>query len=364
MSYQLFEGDCLEIMPVLGAGSVNLIAVDLPYFGVKSDEWDNQWSSRDDFLSWVGHVCDEWQRILAPNGSVYAFASPQMAWHVEGVIRERFNVLSNIRWQKPPYATKAEMFDKDLMRSVFPASETIIFAEKGDGDTIADAIAGFTEAETQLKKRIFGDYLADELKRAQVANRQIAGLFPSATGGMTGCVSNWILGLNVPTPEQYQIIRTYLNSLNCAKYLHREYEDLRREYEDLRRPFNASPDAPYTDVWTFPTVPNYPGKHPAEKPIDLMEHIVNLSSRPGDVVLDCCMGNGTTGIAAGKLKRKFIGMERDKYYYDTAQKRIAAAYGDWDNAFVARKLPSSHADLPLFAMFTPNPKTSELFAAD
>lgn len=253
MGYQLYHGDCLEIMPTLESGSVNLIACDLPYYKVIDAAWDNTWPSRDAFLQWVGRVCDEWQRLLAPNGSVYAFASPKMAWYVEGVIRERFNVLSNIRWQKPPYATKAEMFDKESMRSPFPASETIIFAEHGNSDQVADDLAGFTEAETKLKRDIFGAYLLTEFARAGVKQRQIAALFPSATGNPTGCVSNWLLGYNVPTPEQYQAIRDYLNGAKG----HSDY--LSRQYEDLRRPFNATPDAPYTDVWTFPTVNTYAG---------------------------------------------------------------------------------------------------------
>jgi site-specific DNA-methyltransferase (adenine-specific) len=107
--------------------------------------------------------------------------------------------------------------------------------------------------------------------------------------------------------------------------LRQEYEDLRQEYEDLRRPFNATPNAPYTDVWTFPTVGYYSGKHPCEKPVELMQHIVSLSSRPDDVVLDCFIGSGTTGVACRNTGRNFIGIEKDPTYFDTATKRLAEA---------------------------------------
>lgn len=347
--YQLFHGDCLEVLPTLSDKSINLAAVDFPYFGVKDNDWDNQWRTRDDFLRWIGVVCDQIQRLLTDNGSFYAFASPQMAWHVEGVIRERFNVLNRISWQKP--YSRHNQSDKDILRCYFPQTEQIIFAENGDSDTIADDIAGFTEAETQLKRRIFGEYLISEFQRANVGRKQVAALFPSATGGLTGCVSNWAIGYNVPTPEQYSAIREYLCRVNGhADYLSTPYEDLRQQYEDLRRPFNATPDAPYTDVWTFPTVNTYPGKHPTEKPVEIFEQIVKLSSRPGDVVLDCCMGHGTCGIAAGRHGRRFIGMEQDEGYFRTAKLRIAAAYKDWDNA---RKVvvgkTDDYADMPLFA---------------
>ena len=131
--------------------------------------------------------------------------------------------------------------------------------------------------------------------------------------------SQWAL----PTADNYEWLRQTFSRLNHGgDYLRREYEDLRREYEDLRRPFNATPDAPYTDVWTFPTVNSYAGKHPTEKPLNLMEHIVKLSSRPGSVVFDPFMGSGTTGVAALRHGRKFIGCDATPKWYERAQERI------------------------------------------
>lgn len=361
MSYQIIQGDCLGHMANMPDASIDLILTDPPYFRVKDEPWDNQWDTREGFLAWMGELCEQWQRILKPNGSLYVFASPQMAWHVEGVIRQRFNVLSTIRWNKPAFSTKAEMFDKDTMRSVFPASENIIFAEQGNADEIADAIAGFSDAETRLKQRIFGDYLAAEFDRAKVTRKQIAALFPSATGGLTGCVSNWVLGLNVPTPEQYEAMRVYLNGRNCAEYLRQEYEYLRQEYEELRRPFNATPDAPYTDVWTFATVGTYPGKHPCEKPAALIEHMIRLSTRPDALVLDCFAGSGVTGEACAKLGRSFIGIEASRHWHSKAKRRVAAAYSDWKTAQATQIAhdPIEAVALPLFDLHHPAPAREE-----
>ncbi len=64
-------------------------------------------------------------------------------------------------------------------------------------------------------------------------------------------------------------------------------------------------------LWHYPTVPYYPCKHPCEKPAAMLEHIINASSRPGDVVLDCFMGSGSTGKACKALGRHFIGIELD-----------------------------------------------------
>jgi DNA modification methylase len=65
--------------------------------------------------------------------------------------------------------------------------------------------------------------------------------------------------------------------------------------------------------------------HPTEKPLKLMERLVLASSNPGDVVLDNCMGSGTTGVAAVNTGRRFIGIEKDENYFEVASKRILEA---------------------------------------
>ena len=65
--------------------------------------------------------------------------------------------------------------------------------------------------------------------------------------------------------------------------------------------------------------------HDTEKPIELMELLIENSSLEGDVVLDPFMGSGTTGIACAKLNRKFIGIEIDEKYFEIAKQRIEEA---------------------------------------
>lgn len=64
------------------------------------------------------------------------------------------------------------------------------------------------------------------------------------------------------------------------------------------------------------------GKHPTQKPIELMDHFVSLLSNPGDVVLDPFMGSGSTGVSAKELGRRFVGIELDEDYFDIAAKRM------------------------------------------
>lgn len=62
--------------------------------------------------------------------------------------------------------------------------------------------------------------------------------------------------------------------------------------------------------------------HPTQKPVELMEYMIKTFSNEGDVVLDFCMGSGTTGVASLNLNRRFIGFEKDKEIFDKAKDRI------------------------------------------
>lgn len=64
------------------------------------------------------------------------------------------------------------------------------------------------------------------------------------------------------------------------------------------------------------------GLHPTQKPVALMEYMIKTYTQPGDLVLDFCMGSGTTGIAAINTGRVFIGVELDHEHYATAHRRI------------------------------------------
>ena len=63
-------------------------------------------------------------------------------------------------------------------------------------------------------------------------------------------------------------------------------------------------------------------KHPAQKPVRLLKHLISISTNPGDIVFDPFMGVGSSGVAAKELGREYIGCEIDKAYYDAACKRV------------------------------------------
>ena len=63
--------------------------------------------------------------------------------------------------------------------------------------------------------------------------------------------------------------------------------------------------------------------HPTQKPVALLEYLIKTYTNEGEIVLDNCMGSGTTAIACLNTNRNYIGFELDKYYFNIAKNRIA-----------------------------------------
>lgn len=99
------------------------------------------------------------------------------------------------------------------------------------------------------------------------------------------------------------------------------------------------------NLWRIPR-PIF-GDHPTPKPVDLMGRIIRNSSDKGQTILDPFMGSGTTGVAAVKLGRRFIGIEIDKRYFDIACRRIEEAYSQPDMFIETAKPKAEQAVLEL-----------------
>lgn len=76
------------------------------------------------------------------------------------------------------------------------------------------------------------------------------------------------------------------------------------------------------NILNFKCVDNYSRVHSSQKPVELLEYLINTYTDENGVVLDCFAGSGTTLVAAKTLNRQFIGIEKEKEYYDICLERL------------------------------------------
>lgn len=299
-SITLHNTDCLTLLAQLPDNSIDLIATDPPYYKVKSDAWDNQWQNKAEFFAWLESVLAEYNRVLKPGGSLYLFAGPHLATDVELAVRQHFGLLNHIIWRKP--SGRHNGCCKAALRRYFPQTEHIMFAESRKKLPFAyDPIRA---------------YLDNARAAAGVSRKQVDQACGCQMSGHWFDRSQW----SFPSAEHYQTMAELFGGML------KPYEQLRAEYKALRqqrRHFSVTREVPYTNVWDFKPVQWYPGKHPCEKPLDLMRHIIEASSRPGDVVLDTFVGSGSTAIACRDMGREFIGCEMGTVEFDGAVQRLS-----------------------------------------
>jgi len=297
--------------------SVQLIIADPPYYKVKGD-FDFIWKTFDDYLADVEKWAIECKRILADNGTLLWYGDAKNIAYAQIIFDKHFNLLNSIVWENTNDHKQQIRFNEDL-RTFAPLTERILMYEqrgqKAGGELIFEQF---------LKpKNPFSKYLKIEFKNAEFTNREIAKLFPSRTGRLTGCVSNWLNGDNVITEEQYNVIREYCNNKYLQKpyeELKAEYEELKAEYEELRRPFNNA--LHLGDVIRLPNYETSDYDHDTIKPEKLTRILITTCSRKNDLVLVPFAGSGTECAMSVKEKRTFVGFEITPKHAEMANKRV------------------------------------------
>lgn len=300
------HSDSLELLKRIPDNSISLILTDPPYHSTKKENIinDKAFSSDDEFLNWMEAYSIEWKRILRPNGCGYVFCSSAMESKLDYMLSKRFNILSHIVWTKPNEpghdGWKGKM-KKESLRQWYPQSERVIFFEPAD--------------EGNLKRSYFGNWLKNKRNECGISGHELTeltGAYGKVNHG--GAVSNWETGRNIPSKEQYRLICDALQKKGLIEEL--------PIYEDIIRPFDVNAKMQFTDIWDFPSVKAYKGKHPAEKPIELLEHCIKSSSYEGDIILDCFAGSGSTLVSAIKTNRLAIGIEIDHNWCENIRLRL------------------------------------------
>ena len=323
-------GDALEQLKTLPDGSVDLVLTDPPYnIGVTETRAGSKtvaaWDKIENYTDWCIEWLNECSRVLKPNGVLYFWHNDmaQIAELLHEIAEKTDLVLVNFCiWDKGDTYRAKSWKQRDpegttALRSWFNVCEYCLHffkAPRAAGAawraTGLDRINSNPECYKPIK-----DWYKSELDRLGITTQTVAKKYTAVTGKKPYMLGHYFHDsqFEIPTREIWDAV---YRPLGFGK----EYEELRKEYEELRNYHRC--DDMHCNIWHEPPIPSTNRLHTCQKPVKILRRLIRVSCRPGGTVLDCFMGSGSTGEAAMLEGRSFIGIERDKGYFDIARKRL------------------------------------------
>ena len=334
---EVWEGDAREVAAAMAPGSCSLAILDGPY-AMQKAAWDRLKVA--DLPEWYRPHLEDVDRVCGPSASLYFWNTAEGWAAVHPVILSMgWTFRALVVWDKT-VAHMAGRCDTAGLRTWFDVSEACGFYQREEwapSTCAGQEIAQATGADSRNPTPAF--YRA-EREAAGMSKRDMAKHFPSATGGLTGCVANWEGGLNYPTWEVWQKSaaamtehgperdRPYLvhpdiwagddrDALRTTyDHLRTTYDHLRAEYDHLRAEYEASRPA-FTcpmgigNVWTHLPVagserlrgPDGETLHPCQKPLAFAERMIRASTRSGESVWAPFGGTLREAVAAERIAR-------------------------------------------------------------
>ena len=293
-------GDSLELVKSIAADSIHLIASDIPY-GINFDEWDvlhsntnsallkenpiekqangvfkkrgkplNGWSKADkniphEYYNWCMSWAPEWYRVLIPGASCFIFAGRRLAHRCISAMEDSGFIFKDmIAWEKD-----SAMYRAQRVSCVFDRRKDFQNSQKWEGWKVGNLRPLFEPILWFMKPYPVGSTLTDNILQFEVGayNEALLKIMSKKNTGMEKCAN----------------------------------------------------------ILKVDTKPSDRGLHPTQKAVELMEILIGLTTKEGQIVLDPFCGCGTTLVAAQNLKRDYIGIEINEEYFNNIQKRLSAS---------------------------------------
>jgi site-specific DNA-methyltransferase (adenine-specific) len=304
----LIHADCFDVFPYIADKSVDMICCDLPY-GTTACAWD--------IIIPFDKLWNEYKRIIKDKGVIVLFGSEPFS----SLLRT-----SNLNWYKYDWIWEKNNAGNFQLVNYQPLK-------------IHETISVFYNETPNME---FANIMVENMKRLNLKQIDVSKLELSRTGGMTGWVTNKMNGSQLPTEQQWSKIcdlfgieNQYDKILSTVKKItyNLELDDTelilsnKGKAGTLGHLSSESKRDNYIQTKTgYPkSILKYDrenGLHPTQKPLELMKYLIKTYSNEDDVVMDNCMGSNTTGLACKELNRQYIGIEKDKYYYDVSVGRV------------------------------------------
>lgn len=304
---ELLHGDCLELMKDIPDGSVDMILCDLPYGTMKGaglDGWDHTKTAWDDRID-TKALFVEYERILRRNGVAILFSQEPYTAKLRSHRETNIEFAYPLIWKKDHFANA-------------------LIAKKAPVSYFEDISVFFKVHDRQLLNPL-RKYFAEVMAFMGVSScKDVNKALGHRRAEHTFYVDTMQFSLCTEKTYQELIDRFNIDLMEGFKTF-AECDEIERTFKrTFKRTFNLPDGQKYMgNVLEFRK--DYQGLHPTQKPVALLEHLVKTYTNKGDLVLDNCMGSGSTGVACVNTGRRFIGIELDHGYFEIAQKRIAEA---------------------------------------
>ena len=341
----LYYGDNLSVMAALLdndeiRGKVRLVYIDPPFATNSVFQSRTQNDAYCDLL--VGAHYIEFLRrrlilireLLADDGSIYVHLDDNMAFHIKVIMDEIFGRANFRNW-----ITRKKCNPKNYTRNTYGnVSDYILFYSKSNDYVWNRAYEQWTVERAEKEYQYIEEGTGRRYKKVPVHA-------PGTRNGETGKTWN---GMLPPPGKHWQYKPATLDEMDARGeiYWSPNGNPRRKVYLD------QSEGIPVQDIWMdFRDAHNQNIKitgYPTEKNSDMLARIISASSNPGDLILDCFSGSGTTLSVGGLLGRKWIGIDNSKEAIYTSLRRFSKGLERMGDFVSKKDGPKSNVTIRLF----------------
>lgn len=315
MDIQLYNGDCLELMKNIPDGSVDLVLTDPPYGIVKGMPIDG-WRRKADCAEWDSTLDTETMfaeisRVLRPNGKAILFSQEPYTSRLITSAIPSLPFAYRAIWYKNVHANA--LMAKSAMVSRY--EDVCVFTNKETNGGLHKLTSKITDLVMKIGFDRFAEIMMGEGRYKNLSSAKIATHKKIHLDGWNDYDSNAF------DEKMYRYLETQIE----MPYTFDEYFSIVAEYKEKTKSIFNLWQGGKSKSNVLEYAKDNDGYHPTQKPVKLLEDLIQTYSNEGNTVLDFTMGSGSCGVASVNTNRNFIGIELDKGYFDIAEKRINEA---------------------------------------
>ena len=322
LPFSIYNRDSSQLLKSFPTNCIDLVYLDPPFFSNR-DYWINSSTSQrfafsdrwrrglDSYCKWMKEIAVECERILKNGGSLYLHCDTHASHYLKVVLDEVFGVANfhnEIVWKRQSAHNDWTQGAKSYGR----IHDVILYYSKGPGYTWNPVFEPFSEAHVRRAYRHV---------ESGTGRRYSLGDLTGPGGASKGNPRYKFLGV-----ERY-----WRYSKERMKKLYQEGRIIQRKPGNvplLKRYLDEMNGRPIQDVWddisSAKTAHEKTG-YPTQKPLRLVRRIIQVSSKPGDIILDPFCGSGSSLVASYETQRRWIGIDNSRTACSIALRRLRRA---------------------------------------